>query len=141
MPASITKPSGPVEEIKKQIAAICKSHEAILAAYLFGSYGKGSQKQTSDIDVALLLDETHEHSFSLLSFAVLVERACNRQADMVILNHAGEILKREVRRTGILIYDRAPELRKRFEILGRKTYEDFLYLHREYVNATLYKER
>jgi predicted nucleotidyltransferase len=126
--------------LKEQLAAVCREHEVIIAAYLFGSHGKGSQRPSSDVDVAVLLDEKRGPTFSLLSFALMVERSIGCRADIVVLNRAGEVLKREVRRTGILVFDRAPSARKRFEVMGRKTYEDFLHLHRRYVRATLYKE-
>jgi hypothetical protein len=47
----------------------------------------------------------------------------------------------EVRRSGRLVFDRMPVFRKKFEIQGRKSYEDFLYLHNRYVNAVLYGSR
>jgi hypothetical protein len=54
-------------------------------------------------------------SFSLLSFSLLLHRACNREAEVVLLNRAGELLKREVRRTGMVVFERDPMARKRFE--------------------------
>ena len=55
-----------------------------------------------------------------------------------VLNDAGEVLKFEVRSKGNLIFERSREKRIRFEVLGRKTYEDFLYFHNRYVNKVLY---
>ena len=58
--------------------------------------------------------------------------------DLVLLNRAGEVLKHQIRRCGRLIFERDSSKRKAFEISGRKLYEDFLYLHRNYVRMVLY---
>ena len=50
-------------------------------------------------------------------------------------------LQHEVRRTGRPIFERDPVERKRFEIIGRKRYEDFLHLHRRLTRKALYEKR
>ena len=127
------------DRCREAVADFSRQDEAIVAVYVFGSCGKGSARPASDLDVAVLLHEQRAPSFDLLSFAVHLERACDRRVDVVVLNRAGEILKREVRRTGVLVFERDARARKRFEVMGRKTYEDFLHLHRRYVQATLYR--
>ena len=67
-----------------------------------------------------------------------VEKALGSPVDVVVLNRAGEILKYEVRRSGKLIFERSPDMRKKVEIQGRKSYEDFLNLHKRYVRKVLY---
>ncbi len=128
--------------IREKLSELCRQEPAVTAAYLFGSFGKGgSPRPTSDVDVALLLNEKESASSCPLTFAVSLEKACDRRIDMVILNRAGELLKREVRRTGIVVFERDARARKRFEVMGRKTYEDFLHLHQRYVQAVLYRDR
>jgi hypothetical protein len=114
------------------------SHPAILAVYLFGSQSTGKAKPESDLDLALLLYPGQEDDFSLLELAVSLEKALGRRVDLVILNRAGELLKYQVRRYGRLLYDRDPRLRKQFEVRGRKSFEDFLYLHRRYIERTFH---
>lgn len=125
-------------EISDKISALCSQEPAIDAAYIFGSRARGSTGTERDLDVALLLKEGRGSEFSLLSFMSSLERACQCRADVVILNHAGEILKYEVRRIGRLIFERDSERRKQFEVSGRKKYDDFLSLHRKYSEAVLY---
>jgi len=60
------------------------------------------------------------------------EKAMGCRVDVVVLNRAGEVIKYEVRRSGRLVFERSNEARKKFEIYSRKTYEDFLYLHKRY---------
>ncbi len=79
-----------LEEIEKKIASVCRDEPAILAAYLFGSFARGRAGKSSDLDVALLLDKGAEARFSLLAFMVAVEKKIGLNADVVILNHAGE---------------------------------------------------
>ena len=130
-----------ISTIKKRVASICKAEPAIAAAYVFGSYAQGKEKKSSDLDVALLLDVTKIGNFSRLDFITLLEKQMGCKADVVILNKADEVLKFEVRRKGILIFERSEEYRKQFEVKGRKSYEDFLYLHKKYVNTVLYGSR
>ena len=94
----------------------------------------------SDLDLAILLDKALEESFSLPDFAVLVERICRCAADAAILSHAGEVLKLEVSAKCLLIFDRSPSVRKQCEIMGRKSYEDFLHLCSRYVKRVLYQD-
>jgi predicted nucleotidyltransferase len=127
-----------ITEESDKIAALCFQQPAIDAAYIFGSRARESTGAERDLDVAVLLDEGRGSEFSILSFMSSLERACGCRADVIILNHAGEILKHEVRRTGRLVFERDSEKRKQFEVSGRKRYEDFLYLHRKYAEAVLY---
>ena len=125
-------------QIEQKIASICKNDPLIVAAFLFGSYAKGKEKSSSDIDVALLLSEMKTSDFDPLDFATELEKKMGSMVDVVILNNAGEALKFEVRRYGKLIFERSSQQRKRFEVKSRKTYEDFIYFHNKYVNNVLY---
>jgi uncharacterized protein len=124
--------------IKNRLFEICEAEPAIAAAYLFGSSVKGKTKKSSDIDVALLLNEKKISGFSILDFITAMEKNIGRKADVVILNTADEVLKYEVRRQGKLIFERSVEYRKQFEVKSRKSFEDFLYLHKRYIKSVLY---
>jgi predicted nucleotidyltransferase len=126
------------ERILTALTEICRQETCIVAAYVFGSAASRKMHRASDIDLAVLVELDHEESFPLLSFAASAERACGRPVDLVLLNRAGEVLKHQVRRYGSLIFERNPGKRKVFEIKGRKSYEDFLHLHRNYVRSVLY---
>ena len=131
--------SGRTEKlIEANIVAICENEPSIVAAFLFGSYAKGKEKPSSDIDVALLLSETKSIEFSTLQLAAKLEKTLGNRVDVVILNSAGELLKFQVRRDGKLIFERSSKKRKQFEVKSRKLYDDFLYLHRNYAKKVLY---
>lgn len=124
--------------IEKNVYSICSRHKGVAAAYIFGSAVKSGKGKPRDIDIALLLEEAFLHSFDIPSLISEFEKALDFPVDVVVLNRADEILKYEVRRTGKLVFDGSPALRKKAEILGRKTYEDFLNLHKRYVRKVLY---
>jgi hypothetical protein len=119
-----------MDDIIQRIRQVCEQEEGVVAAYLFGSAACGRMRRGSDIDVALLVRPELEDEFPFLSFAASLERVCGCEVDVVLLNRAGEILKHKVRQSGRLVFERDPRARKHFEVLGRKLFEDFLYLHR-----------
>ena len=63
----------PLNEICSMIIPLCREQPAIMAAYLFGSVALGTAKASSDIDVAVLLDERKSDTFLLLPFITRLE--------------------------------------------------------------------
>jgi len=120
-------------ELEEEIVSVCKGQREIIAAHLFGSRASGEGKKTSDVDIALLLDDREANNFPYLEFKVTLERVLNKNVDLIILNQAGEILKHQIRKYGKIIYESNPKMRKQWEILPRKLYQDFLYLHNIYM--------
>ena len=125
-------------ELNEEIVSVCKEQKVIIAAYVFGSCARGEGKKTNDVDIALLLDDCEASHFSYLDFKVTLERILNMNVDLIVLNHAGEILKYQIRKYGKVIYEGNPEMRKQWEFNSRKFYQDFLYLHHIYMKK-LYK--
>ena len=126
------------EDIEQAVSSICARHKGIAASYIFGSFAKGKKEKPGDIDIAVLLEKAHLQSFPIPSLISEFEKVVGCRVDVVVLNRADEILKYEVRRSGKLIFERSPEMRKKVEIQGRKSYEDFLNLHKRYVRKVLY---
>lgn len=129
-----------IHEIIPKVNKICAQENTIIAAYIFGSLAK-KKIFVEDVDIALLMDSKSDETFSILDFITEIEKACGLRADVVILNRATELIKFEVRRTGMIIFERDTRKRIEFEIYSRKTFEDFLYLHKRYVNTVLYKRK
>ena len=128
----------PFYELKHQVNLLCRTQDAILAAYIFGSAARKTEQNPKDIDIAVFLENDSMSSFSLPSFISKAEKKLRYPVDVVVLNRAGETLKYEVRRTGNLVFERTPGMGKKFEVSSRKSYEDFLFLHKRYVNKVLY---
>jgi len=120
-------------ELEKEIISVCENHREIIAAYVFGSRAMGKYKRGSDVDIALLLNDSEAGDFQYLEFKVKLERALNINVDLIILNNAGEILKHQIRKYSKIIFDRNPKMRKQWEVLSRKVFQEFLYLHRIYM--------
>jgi len=108
--------------------------------WLFGSTAKGSAKPDSDIDLAVLADNTTVE-VPLLPLITELERTFGRRVDVVLLNRAGDLLRYEVRKHGRLLFERNPQARKEFEVRSRKSFEDFLHIHQRYVAKVLYGGR
>ena len=121
-----------------EIIKRCLRENTIVAIYLFGSAAMNRMKPSSDFDVALLLENGSESTFPLLQFSTDLEKISGRRIDLVILNRSGELLQYQVRRFGKLIFERDKLKRKKFEISGRKRYEDFIHLHNRYIKTVLY---
>jgi len=58
----------PIEQITRIIVERCSREAAIDAAYLFGSAALDRRKLSSDIDVAILIDNASSEEFPVLSF-------------------------------------------------------------------------
>lgn len=61
------------------LTRLCQNNPAIIAAFLFGSTASGTHRPTSDIDLALLLDEHCSTTFDLLEFIGLAEAIAGKQ--------------------------------------------------------------
>ncbi len=133
-------PAGAIDIFSQVVASCCRVHSEIIAAYIFGSVACRPDKRPKDLDIALLIAHDRQLDFPLFEFISQMEKRIDLPVDVVVLNRAGEVLKYEVRRTGKLVFERDGDDRKRFEILGRKTYEDFLHMHRRYADKVLYGE-
>jgi predicted nucleotidyltransferase len=108
--------------------------ESVRAAYVFGSVARGEDSAGSDVDVALLLandprpDLASQHG----DLASALERRLARRVDLVILNTAPVDLIHRVLRDGVLVLDRDPAARVRFEVRARNDYFDLLPFLRRY---------
>jgi len=131
-------PENNPEQAVNEIIERCKQEEAIVAVYLFGSAASGKMKSSSDLDLALLLESSSDEAFPVLKFSSDLEKISSRRIDLIILNRSGELLKHQVRRFGKVIFERDKNKRIKFEISGRKRYEDFIHLHNRYVKSVLY---
>ncbi|SHF18891.1 Predicted nucleotidyltransferase [Desulfacinum infernum DSM 9756] len=124
---------GAVDRIAEAVRPLAERTPEVTAVYVFGSTATGRATDKSDVDLAVLLHPDPGPAFDLLGFGVEAEKVLGKSVDVVVLNRAGEHLKYLVRRDGILIYDRDPQARRRFDRWSRKAYQDFLHYHRRYV--------
>lgn len=96
-----------------------------MCAYLFGSHARGSARAASDVDLAVLLHRRDAAADPLgLQLGGELERAIGRGVDLVVLNGAPPDLVHRVLRDGIIVLDRDPGERVRFEVAARNAYFD-----------------
>lgn len=115
-------------EIIKHIRRVLAGHgDAIAAAYLFGSVARGTATATSDADVGVLFSADPPATLAglHLDLEAELERAVGVPVQLVVLNRAPADLVHRVLREGILVLDRDPSRRIRFEVRARNAYFDF----------------
>ncbi len=115
--------------MEKIIKAMEKDTE-ILFAYIFGSYAKGTQKESSDIDIAIYLrDESTLERDPLYPsrLAINIERALveKRTVDVRVLNGSTLRFRSQVLRFGKLLFSRDERKRIEFETSSLAQYYDF----------------
>lgn len=81
---------------------------ALRMLVLFGSAARGSTRADSDIDVAVLLNETEDTTQHRMQIEAALGRAAGRDVDVVYLLEAPPQLRFEIARDGRLLFERAP---------------------------------
>ena len=74
-------------------------------AVLFGSYGKGTATEKSDVD---LLVDSGLHGLRFVGLLDDVQRAVGRDVDLFDVTHieSGSRIDREIRNTGVTVYEK-----------------------------------
>jgi predicted nucleotidyltransferase len=124
-----------MEYVKAKLAPIfSRYHEAIVAAYLFGSTAKGVASPSSDIDIAVLIRSGDKISGSDLKFRLYADlcRTLKRDdVDLVLLKLSGNlILNDEIVRHGKLLYSTDDDARVEFELNVLHRCTDFRFQRR-----------
>ena len=98
----------------------------IIAAYLFGSVARGTADARSDVDVAVLYAAAPPATLEGLPLDLegRIEQLVNRTAQVIVLNTAPAGLIHRVLRDGVLLLDRDPNARIRFEVRARNEFFD-----------------
>ena len=98
----------------------------IAAAYLYGSVARGTARESSDVDVAVLFERDPPRTLEGLhgDLAQALDDCLGRTVDLVILNHAPVDLVHRVLRDGVLVCDANRSARVRFEVRARNEYFD-----------------
>jgi hypothetical protein len=98
------------EQVLAAVRAVLERRDAVLEAYLFGSWARGEAQPHSDIDVAVYVD-ADARSESALGLdaeiaAELMQALGSNHVDVVLLNEAPPLLYHGVLRDGIRILAR-----------------------------------
>ena len=120
--------------IGKEITQLTSAHSSaglVVAVYVIGSAVGSNFKESSDIDLAFLVDEGHykEDPFRAIGpahkIAATAGLMLRREIDVVILNSASLEMAYEIVTTGIPLFESDHELRLQYEIKIKGMYFDF----------------
>jgi len=70
-----------LQEIKKKILPVLKEHK-VTKAGIFGSYARGEEKKTSDIDILIEIDDSVS-LYGLIELKIILEKRLKKKVDLV----------------------------------------------------------
>ena len=117
----------PTASIEQALRKFFASQPAgIVAAYLFGSVARGTAGARSDVDVAVLYEAAPPATIEGLPLDLenAIHQVVARPVQVIVLNTAPVSLVHRVLRDGVLVLDRAPSTRIRFEVRARNEFFD-----------------
>lgn len=90
-------------KLLKSLKTFFKRRHKILLAFLFGSFASNCSRPSSDVDIGILF-ETVPDIYVINGITEDLSSILQREADLVVLNHASPVLKMQILKNGILIY-------------------------------------
>jgi predicted nucleotidyltransferase len=117
----------------------------VISAYLYGSHARGQVRPSSDIDIAVLIKNTGEHSsLDLFKLGREMENETGlKNIDVRLLNYAPLAARGRILTEGRLLYSGDDSTRVDFEVMTRSLYFDFLphlnYLRQAFMKRTVEK--
>ena len=123
-------PEVDLDEVEARLRQVFEAQRVVLG-YLFGSYVSGEPRETSDLDIAVLLDrDVDRYSAYQDLFLALRDALHTERFDLVFLDRAPVTLQFEVVSRGRLVYARSVEDLNRYEMSVLRRYQDTAYLRR-----------
>ena len=119
----------PNPNYKEALTEYFSKREEVLCAYLFGSQARGRGNSHSDVDIAILYDESippAEYTDRQITLSIEISQQLDKNTDIIILNRASPYLKFQVIREGARIYEKPTRVGRAFEARSIIEYFDFL---------------
>ena len=92
--------------LKEKLAEICKKNDIVFMA-VFGSFVRGEQNKTSDIDIAIEFDKEKGKSlFDLVHLENELENVFKRKVDLGIFSSLSPYVIEDVRKEMRVIYEK-----------------------------------
>ena len=92
--------------IIKLIADYFKT-QPVLKAYLFGSFSRGEETESSDIDILVVLDDSQHVGLKFFGMYEDLKDLLGRKVDLVTERSLAPFARESIDRDKILIYERA----------------------------------
>jgi predicted nucleotidyltransferase len=115
-------------EVAAIIAAVVAREPSIVAAWLFGSRGRGDARLRSDLDVAILTDGGDRTLVDRVSAEISTQAGLN--VDLCRLEAAGPVLAYEIVTDGRRVFSRDDDAADRQEDRIRREYLDTAHMRR-----------
>jgi len=126
-------------EIVDKLATYFKTQPSVAAAYLYGSYAKGSETASSDVDVAVLLQPGDQEECRKIQDRLYLEVSRRLRKDVhmtrLILNELE--LVRQVLSTGICVCVNDPKMHSEFKNRAILEIAEFGYYRKMFQQATI----
>jgi predicted nucleotidyltransferase/DNA-binding XRE family transcriptional regulator len=91
--------------IQSSLANVMAEHKAVLKAWIFGSYARGTQNKKSDLDVMVKLDNRYKWSmFDLIQLSFELSQKLRVKVDLVEWGHVKEFAQASVEKEKIEVY-------------------------------------
>ncbi len=87
----------------KSLKTFFKGRPNILLAFLFGSFASNCARPSSDVDIGILFEIVPD-IYVINGINEELSLILQREADLVVLNHASPILKMQILKNGTLFY-------------------------------------
>jgi predicted nucleotidyltransferase len=112
------------KELKNKIKKYLENKDFIIFAYIFGSAVNNKQNKYSDVDLALYLVDEEIDTNEYLDLKRELMDIVSRDIDIVILNDASPLVKKEVFSSGIKLFSKDEEFESDFIVHTYFEYED-----------------
>jgi len=92
--------------VKEKLAEICKRNDIVFMA-IFGSFARGEQKKTSDIDIAIEFGKSKEKSLlDLVHVENELSRVFKRKVDLGVFSSLNPYIMEDVRKEIHIVYEK-----------------------------------
>ena len=115
--------------MKTELSKILDQHHTVQFAYLFGSYADGTQHESSDVDIAVYMDDTSLDARLALHHEL--QKALQKEIDLIVLNDVKNIyLLEAILNQGIVLKEHEErayfEVKKNHEIIDFKNFRRYI---------------
>jgi uncharacterized protein len=118
-----------MNQLAEKIIDYFSSRPEVIAVYLFGSYARNRQHQTSDVDIGILFSEevSGQLSKKTVGYSKDLARIIRKDIHPVMMNHAGEFLAKQILSKGQCIHQKNKSLVSQYQMKMYSMIADFEY--------------
>ncbi|MDW7668788.1 MAG: nucleotidyltransferase domain-containing protein [Bacillota bacterium] len=112
------------QEMISKIKEYLKGKDYIIFAYIFGSAVNSKETKYSDVDLAVYTTKSEIETTEYLGMKRELMDMTSKEIDIVILNNASPLVKKEVFNTGVKLFSKDEEVESNFIVHTYFEYED-----------------